>query len=81
MQKGGKAHISDDTVYQTDDLTEFPWWCKQDTVPKSSNAKERRKGPRDHAFTFNFREKDLKLISVQISCVPVGTWVPSTAVR
>lgn len=43
MQKGGKANISNNTVYQTDNPTEFPLWCKQDTVPKRKNAKERQR--------------------------------------
>lgn len=42
MKKGGKAHISDDTVYQTDDLTEFPPWCKTPVQKEVTQKKEER---------------------------------------
>lgn len=42
MQKGGKAHVSDDTVYQTDDLTEFPPWCKTPVQKEVTQKKEER---------------------------------------
>lgn len=41
--KKGKANVSDNTVYQTDNPTEFPLWCQQDTIPKGKNAKGRIK--------------------------------------